>query len=291
MKMRCSKLLAATLALCGGAAWADATPRYESAIISYALDTVTEAPRSVKTAADLAATVPVRKGETVTATAPDGTVTAVVSGAATDMALALSETLDAGGLWTLVNSREGSATFTVRHSLCGTLGEGTDASPAKLVDGDELVDYGAGDGYVFTLEGGNTLLAALKLPTEVRLAESANGAWSLIAAANGLRYEWGELVYPIDSAQPGPDRRIMRREALPIAYTGDNWLGNATSASTLTITSPSGSAIVNNLEGSGANPFAFNAPGDWTVRLAIADGRTLTSVVTVRDAAFMMIIR
>ena len=133
MRIRMQMLLAASLALSADAVWADATPRAESADVAYALDTVVSAPRAIKTAADLAATAPVRTGETVTATAPDGTVATLVAGAASDETIALSEALDAGGLWTLSNSRQGSASFTVRHSLFGTLGNGTTASPARLV--------------------------------------------------------------------------------------------------------------------------------------------------------------
>ena len=89
-------------------------------------------------------------------------MTTVVADAPSDTTAVLP--INAGGLWTATNSKQGSETFTMRYSYYGTQGAGTTADPAKLVDGDELVDLAdagtAGDGYVFMLIGRDTLLLA-----------------------------------------------------------------------------------------------------------------------------------
>lgn len=279
--------LAACLALRAYGDAAEAT----SAVMQYALDTLDSPPRAVKSAADRATTVPYRAGETVTATAPDGTVKTLVADAASGGAAALSA-LDAGGVWTLANSGQGSATFSVRHSLFGTLGNGTAASPAKLVDGDELVDYSAGDGYVFSLaDGGASLFAALRMPAGVRLEEADGGAWRLVASQDGLEYIGAETASRLDTKETGPDRTTSKDKALAVAYTGDNWARSASAAATLTLAPPTGSATVMNLTGTGATPFVFSQPGQWTLTLAMTDGATRTALLDVRSEQFVMVVR
>ncbi len=280
--------LAALAALLSPSAHGD--PLAVSTDLVYALDTIASPPRAVKTAADRAKTASYFAGDTVTATAPDGTVSTLVSDAGSDGTLALSA-LNAGGVWTLANSNQGTATFSVRHSLFGTLGDGTAASPAKLVDGDELVDYAAGDGYVFSLaDGDSSLFAALAIPAGYRIEETDGGAWRLVTSANGLQYLAAEVSYPFDSQQPGPDRRTGESKTLPVAYSGDNWRFGSSAAATLTLTPPSGAATVMNLSGTGASPFKFT-PGEWTVTLAMADGSTQSAVLNIAGDAFMMIMR
>ncbi len=87
---------------------------------------------------------------------------------------------------------------------------------------------------------------------------------------------------------------LKKREAPPIAYSGDDWKGDLTKASTITFTPPEGSgleATTWNKTGKGAEAFTFNAKGDWTVTLAFADGTTKTATITIESVGFMLIVR
>jgi hypothetical protein len=265
-----------------------------SADCPFSLDSMpVTAPRSVKTAADLAALpcASYRVGDVITTIAPDGTTS--VSGIVANAQAALP--FDSGGFWTFTNSPQGTAMFVVRHSLCGTLGDGTVASPAKIVDGDELVDYvaagTAGTGYVFTLDGEESLLNDLLLPTGYKFEMIGDALWRLVPSQDGCLYQCAHIRWSVDSKQDGPDRKTLRKEALPIAYTGDNWARAAAAVSSLTLVSPSGATATHNLAGTGARSFTLAEQGDWTVTLAMADGSTLTSTVTVNEAAFILVVR
>lgn len=266
------------------------TPVAESAALAYAVDTLS-VPRAVKTASDrdeiAGGTFKVawRAGETVTVTAPNGVTTTLVSDAASAGTATL--VLNAGGCWTLARTGQGmshdSAKITVRHSLDGTLGDGTVASPAKLVDGDELIDYGAGENYVFTLDSVDGLLSRLVLPTGYCLKDAGDGVWKLVASVDGSQYSCANVVYRANSAQEGPDRTTTRSDALPVAYSGDNWIGDAAKAAKVVFTSPSGTETTFNLTGTGAQSFNFNSPGTWTVKLTMADGTIYTANIDVSN--------
>ena len=270
-------------------------PLAESAALTYAAD-ATPSPRAVKTSAELAEItggmwkVAWRVGETVKVSAPDGSVTTLASDAATAGTATLA--LGAAGCWTLTRTGQGMlhdvAEITVRHSLDGTLGDGTEASPARLVDGDELRDYGAGENYVFTLENVDGLLSRLALPSGFRLEEAGDGVWKLVVSTDGSQYSWAEIAYPVDSEQAGPDRKTICKGSLPVAYSGDDWLGDAAKAATVVFTSPNGAVTTLNLTGTGAQSFKFDSSGKWTVTLTMADGSTRTAVISVRGG-FMII--
>ena len=226
-----------------------------------------------------------RQGEAVTLTAPDGTETTLATAAATSWSGVLP--LDAGGLWNAANSKQGSASFTVRHSLVGTLGDGTAASPAKLVDADELLDYNAGDGYVFTLTW-DALIDALKLPAGCGMEKADGGAWRLVSSPDGLVFSGGALAYAADSQFPGPDRKLKKGESRLVAYSCDNWVRTSTTASTLTVTTPSGDEMAHDpLPGTGALPVLFNEAGTWTISLQ----NELLANITVNDAGFILFVR
>ena len=270
------------------AAFADESPIDVSPDCVYSADTL-GSPHNIKTAGDQSALRPVtrRAGETVTLVSPSGARTTLISAesAATSAAL----TLNAGGVWTVENSVQGTATFTVRHSLCGTQGVGTDASPAKLVDGDELIDLGAGAGYVFRLEPVDGLLAALKIPLGFRLDRTDGGKWRILTSADGCLYVGTDTVYPADSKATGPDRATTKKTALPVAYSGDDWVRDMSKTATLTITSPDGTETIVERTGTGAEPFKFGKLGEWTVQLVMADGTTRTAIVTINpDAGFVL---
>jgi hypothetical protein len=211
-----------------------------------------------------------------------GAASTLVSAAAANGSVAPG--FNAGGVWTLANSAQGSATSTVRHSIFGTLGEGTSASPAKIVDALELFDLylagTAGNGYVYELVGVEGLSPLL--PPDYG-KESAGG--NLLRLVEGGDTAEGTFVTPqtvwfLDSMQGGPDRTITQRRGYFAAYSGDNWARSATAASTLSVTPPRGTANTQNLTGTGAVPFVpSNGKGDYTVVLT-AGSTTRTSIIT-----------
>lgn len=271
----------------------DGTPEATSPAKTYSADT-RPLPLAVKTAAERIEIsggtwkVTWRKGDTVTLTAPDGTVSILVSDATSDGADTLS--LNAGGVWMLTKSGQGlfseTAAITVRYPLVGAM-----PSPAKIVDGDELVDYSAGVGYTFAPENVDGLLARLVLPPGCRLEKTGVGVYRLAASAGGVEYASGETTYRADSITDGPNRTTLRRAAPSVAYSGDDWGGNSAKASTLTFTPPSGNATILNRTGTGTTWFNFNEPGDWTVQLSMADGSTRTAAITVECLGLSLIFR
>lgn len=295
MKTRLGTILAAGAVL---PLLAADTPLAEtSAAFTYTIDT-RPSPRAVKTAAELAGIADGtwkatrRAGETVTLVSPSGarTTLAAAGSAAADTILPLN----AGGVWTVENSAQGKAVFTVRRSLDGTLGDGTAASPAKLADGDELIDCGAGAGYTFTLDGADGLLSRLAVPPGFRIEEADGGAWRLAASADGSQYAWEETAYRADSAQEGPNRKLKKREAPPVAYSGDDWAGDLSKAATVTFTPPEGSgleATTWNRTGEGAESFTFNAKGVWMVTLTFADSTTRTALIDIQTSGLFIVVR
>ena len=132
-----------------------------------------------------------------------------------------------------------------------------------------------------------TLVASAESAGEVAFAPDSGGVWTLVNSAQGtarIGVAWsvyddggtlaessGTMPYGIDSMQPGPNRMTPRRSALPIAYSGDSWIGDPSKSATLTIVSPGGAEMSSVLMGTGAFPFSFNDCGQWTVRLDTAD--------------------
>ena len=283
-------VVAAVVGLC---AVAD-TPVATSADCAYALDTEGGWPRTIKTAADIAALPEAiyRAGDSLTVTAPDGTSNTTTK--TTDSMESLP--INAGGLWTFSNDRQkGTVSFTVRHSIYGTLGDGTEVSPAKLMDSEELSDLiengVAGDGYFFKLDS-DSLIAALQLPSGYCLTESANGLFRMNESEDGCRYACLGVAYPIDAEQSGTRRRIYRQNVLPVAYSGDSWKRDPAKASTLTIVDPDG--VENDpyeFAGTGVKSLPFDKLGVWTLRLEMENGRFCEASVNICKKFFAVTIR
>lgn len=281
MKTHLALLMAPLLA---GAALADGEPLAVTASdFQYALDSVS--PVAVKAAADMPATLWRASDDAVEVVAPDGT---------SDTISGDTWSPTAGGLWTLHRKGQGlaedTALFTARHGLFGTQGAGTAASPAKIVDADELVDLNAGGGYVFALEGFDGLLGALRLPPSTQLDAAGGGLWRLVTLPAGCLYLGPAIAYSIDSKLPGPNRTAQTRETLRFAYTGDNWSRTTAAASTLTFVSPSGVTSVRNLAGTSVESTRLREPGLWHVTLAYA-GTTLVSEINVIADATTLLLR
>ena len=295
MTIRTATVLAAMSALAHVAAVADDAPIASSDAFTYAADTVSDA-RSVKTADDLAEfTSGVWRagwgaGETIVLTAPDGTRTALASAAPSSGAAVLE--LDAGGAWTLAKGSE-TFTITVRHSIHGTNGDGTEASPAKVVDTDELVDLAAAsalfDGWHFVLDGADGLLEGLASPPGYFIVEVGDGLYKLVSG--GMVYEGGTVGYVSDSRMSGPDRKILMRDVLDVAFSGDGWVGDSEAGSMLSVTSPSGAEAEYDMTGTGATTIEMKECGDWVLVLSLEDGRTWRSTVRVFQGGFFMTIR
>ena len=268
--------------------------RADEAVLEYELPAAEEAAFDLDTLAPHkavgAVSLPYAAGATLTATAPDGTPSTLVSAASADGAY--SWTGAAGGVWTLANSQEGETTFTVRYPAA-TRGAGTAADPAKIMDEDELVDIGAGAGYVFTPCGGDWFFDTLTLPAGCALAALDGGLYRLDVAEGGCVFATVGADFPLETAQPGPDRMMKSGlKFLPFAYTGDDWAFAPSAASTLAFTSPSGVTTNVPCTGTGVMTPAFKlTSGVWTVALS-GDGVTpLTAHITIPDGGFFLIVR
>jgi hypothetical protein len=281
----------ATLASLSSVAHANELPMAETSVpCVYSADTL-GSPHNIKTADDQSAlwAATRRTGETVTVVSPSGARTTLIAAESDATSAALN--LNAGGVWTLENSEQGTATFTVRHSLYGTQGAGTEASPAKLVDGDELVDLSAGDGFVFSLEPVEGLLNALSIPLGFRLVKVDDTTWRIVTSADGCLYAAAEIVYPIDSVEAGPNRSSKKKEVLPVSYSGDDWVRDMSKASPLTFVAPDGVESTVSLNGTGAAQFKFHTSGVWTVRLTMADGSMKTAILNIISDGFTVTLR
>ena len=193
---------------------------------------VTDGDMYALTNADDVAAWPVtwRTGETVDATAMDGTEYVLSDfGGGTLSSTTLPEK---GGVWSLVNSEEGSARVLVPWSVY------------------------QGDG---------------------------------VSLATGVMGE----AFAGDTQQNGPNRKGDDRHFPPISWSGDDWAGDASATSTLTITPPAGGGaptVFADLDGEGFLPFSFDKVGTWTVSLAMSDGTIRTAFIG-RSGGFVFVVR
>lgn len=166
------------------------------------------------------------------------------------------------------------------------------------------VAYRVGESVTATAPSGaaSSLVADASTTGTAAFAPSSGGIWTLANTSGEtakflvLWSVYGEsdvaiVTSPIlggawiDTRQEGPDRKVKTGETLlPIAYSGDGWLGGATSSSTLTFTPPPGkgaATVFDALSGTGVQPFTFKKAGKWTVALDMADGTTRTAIINI----------
>ena len=268
---------------------ADAAVVTDTAV--FALDTL----RVVRSQAELDAlfNAVYAVGETVTMTSPAGAESTLVSAAAEDGTVEVKTHIDAGGRWTFANSVQGTAAICVRHSIFGTLGEGTTASPAILTDGQELVDLAAagtaGDGYVFDASSVDGLFDELVVPPGYRLESAGEGLWRIVESADGALYV-ASAAYSIDTRQEGPDRLVVAAKEMLASWSPDE-IGTSAGAA-MTLVSPSGvetSYPVSGAEEAWAQPIVLRETGVWHLTLSRGSS-TWESDLTVRHDGFVIII-
>lgn len=230
-------------------------------------------------------------GESIEITAPDGSSSTPVSSAASDGTYAWTPT--ASGIWTMTNDGEGSATFKVYYSLSpSSAGAGTESDPVKAIDGSDLAALVSGgyasDGSYFTIGGAS--IEDFVQPEGFAFREE-NGIFRLVASVNGLLYAGADFVFQTDTRLPGPDRKMKKRESMPLAYSGDFWTGtNAAATATLTIYDPSGASAAQVVSGWDSVGFAPKVAGVWTLTISNGD-TTLTSLVNVVSGGFILTVR
>ena len=86
----------------------------------------------------------------------------------------------------------------------------------------------------------------------------------------------------MDTVGEGPDRSVKRRNAPPVAYTGDGWNRDVDKVVSLMFKPPAVSgldAVTLDLTGTGTSSFKFPESGVWKVLLTMADGTTCEATV------------
>lgn len=192
----------------------------------YAVD---EEPLSASSAADLAAFPHVAwlAGETVTATSSRGETSTLVSDAASAGDAAFPP-VGSGGVWTLVNSGEGTVKIGIPWSVYGDTGS---------------------------------------------LATS------------------GQSMYCVDSRLSGPNRKTIRREVLPVAYSDVVWVEDVNSAVSLSFTSPSLAVTERSFDEAVTEPFDFHEAGVWNVQLKMDGSTVATAEIEIKSSGFQLILR
>ena len=174
------------------------------------------------------------------------------------------------------------------------------------------VTYRAGETVTLTSPAGASTTpvsdAAANGTTELAGAFNADGVWRLANSNGGsalVGVAWGtfdsqwreasaDAPCRMHTEGEGPDRKLKRREAPPVAYSGDDWKGDLSKASTITFTPPEGSGLEPttwNKTGRGASAFTFNAKGVWTITLTFADNTTRTAQIDIQAAGFVLIVK
>lgn len=143
-----------------------------------------------------------------------------------------------------------------------------------------------------TAEKGGVWVLVGTLDGETRTAKvgvpwSLYGGYGLALGAASAAYG----TFGIDVELSGPDRKSKKTEVLPVAYSGDDWLRDASMSATLTFLSPSGVSDTISRTGTDALTYTFGEAGEWTVTLAMADGTERQAKIAVPVRGFVFIVR
>ncbi len=147
----------------------------------------------------------------------------------------------------------------------------------------------AGTGALGTLSGGVWTLENDGVAT-VKVAVP----WSVYGdgeefAVNGSPSE----AFAVDTEAAGPNRKWHKSDpVIPVAYSGDDWSGDLSTAATLTFTPPDGSELAATVRtpdaGEGTTSFTFSEAGIWTVLLEFEDGTSRTAYINVTRAGLII---
>ena len=132
---------------------------------------------------------------------------------------------------------------------------------------------------VLDMGGVWTLANSEQGTAKIGVAWAANGDIG-ISLASASAYG----TYAADSKQPGPDRKVRISDVPPVAYSGDDWIGDVSKAAALKFVSPDGVETTINLTGTGTTTpeqFMLDKIGVWTVRLTMADSTVRTAQINV----------
>ena len=118
--------------------------------------------------------------------------------------------------------------------------------------------------------------------------ENSNGEAALIGVtwdvfADGWRIDTDDATaLRLDTEKEGPDRKVFRRLVPPVAYSGDDWMGDLTGAASLSFTSPSGTVTVMDCNpGNGAVDFQFPEIGKWRAVVTFTDGTSREAEIEI----------
>lgn len=159
------------------------------------------------------------------------------------------------------------------------------------------VTYRTGETVTAIAPGGvNTaLVESAAADGGVSFSPTTGGLWHLVNSNGGSVYvgvAWdvfgdvwsldfvSSLLVKAHTIGDGPDRKLKKCDAPPVAYSGDNWIGALSAPSVVTLISPSGYETELDFVGTGSQLLAFDKPGQWTVRLTAADA-TREAVITI----------
>ena len=172
---------------------------------------------------------------------------------------------------------------------------------ATALFAEQPVTWRAGETVSMEAPDGTATTVSTALSGTYAFSPASSGVWSLSNSDGGKVYvsiPWaitggaictsGASAFAVDTKESGPNRKSYKKEVLPIAYSGDGWCGSKTSASTLTLTSPTGAAAATPFTGVGTMTFVPDKIGNWAASLALEDGTTLSSVLTIIGHGFII---
>ena len=165
---------------------------------------------------------------------------------------------------------------------------------ATALFAEQPVTWRAGETVSMEAPDGTATTVSTALSGTYAFSPASSGVWSLSNSEGGKVYvsvPWavtggavctsGASAFAVDTKECGPNRKSLKKEVLPIAYSGEGWCRSRIAVSTLTLTSPTGAVTSVALTGTGAVPVTFSQTGDWILSLAMDDGTTLAGVLTL----------
>lgn len=224
-------------------------------------------------------------------------VLAVVFTSGTVLPLAAGEDLSSSAEYGTIHLNTSGQPFVV--SSQADLGVLADDWPVTYRRGETVAVFSPGGGR------GTLIADAASASGAVAFSPTVGGLWRLVnsngeSAYVGVSWSVFDDGWALNSAGNSPialrtdgygaNRTLTGKGPVSVAYSGDNWAGNAMSVSTLTVRAPSGTQVDYALSGTGALPFSPAEYGDWVLTL-VYGGRTLVSAVRVSSPGTIISVR